>query len=86
MRFSIPLRCSVVRSESDGIASKQVRLVQESMTIISYFHKDEISPLHYVTVVRSNSDGIASQQMRLGRASMTIPSQASKFYIWSLRA
>ena len=46
-----PLRyTSVVRSESDGIASKQVRLVRASMTIISYIHKDEISPLHYVTV------------------------------------
>ena len=46
-----PLRyTSVVRSESDGIASKQVRLVRASMTIISYIHKVEISPLHYVTV------------------------------------
>ena len=36
-----PLRCtSVVRSESDGIASKQMRLVRASMTILSYIHKD----------------------------------------------
>ena len=44
-----PLR--VGRKErSDGIASKQVRLVRASVTIISYFHKDEISPLRYTSV------------------------------------
>ena len=48
------------------------------MTIISYFHKDEISPLRYTSVVRSESDGIASKQMRLVRASMTITSYIHK--------
>ncbi len=38
------------KERSDGIASQQVRLWQASMTIISYFHKDEISPLRFTTV------------------------------------
>ena len=43
------------KERSDGIASKQMRLVRASMTIISYIHKDEISPFHCVTVVRSEA-------------------------------
>ncbi len=58
-----------------------MRLVRASVTIISYFHKDEISPLHFVSVVRSESDGIASKQVRLVRASMTIFSQTCRYYI-----
>ncbi len=51
------------------------------MMIISYFHKDEISPLRYTSVVRSESTSIASKQMRLVRASMMIISYFHKVEI-----